>query len=89
VYLNWRNFQGLVNWAGPIANFSGVDGNKIRMGVLASTSAGGSNYYADASVIASFRSWLTDNNYPLNGFMIWDSNWDTLNNNIVSNACTE
>ena len=80
--------QGLVNWASPIPNFDGVDGNKIRMGVLASPTAGGSNYYADGTVIASFRSWLAANNYPLNGFMIWDSNWDTLNNNIVSNACS-
>lgn len=88
VYLNWRNFQGLVSWGKPIANFSGVAGEKLLMGVLASTVAGGSNYYADDTVIKAFRDWLAANNYPLRGFMMWDSHWDELNNNIVSNACT-
>jgi chitinase len=76
-----------VNWAKPIANFTGVDGNKIRMGLLASTSAGGSNYYTNQTEIAKFRTWLKEKGYPLNGFMMWDSHWDTLNNHIVSKAC--
>lgn len=58
------------------------------MGVIASTVAGGSNYYNTPDVIASFRQWIEQNNYPLRGFMIWDSNWDALNNYLVSNACT-
>ena len=45
VYLNWRNFQGLSKWAGPIPGFSGVKGSKLRLGLLASSSAGGSAYY--------------------------------------------
>lgn len=88
VYLNWRNFQGLVSWGKPIANWTGVAGEKLLMGVLASPVAGGSNYYNDASVIQAFRDWLAANNYPLRGFMMWDSHWDELNGNIVSNACT-
>lgn len=45
VYLNWRNLQGAMTWAKPIANFTGVAGNKLLIGVEASTTAGGSNYY--------------------------------------------
>lgn len=37
VYLNWRNLQGMMTWAKPIANFTGVDGNKLLIGVEAST----------------------------------------------------
>ena len=36
VYLNWRNLQGLSPYSGPIANFNGVAGNKIIMGIIAS-----------------------------------------------------
>ena len=45
VYLNWRNLQGLSPWAGPLPNFKGVDGKKLLIGLLASTSAGGAAYY--------------------------------------------
>ena len=31
-----------MNWMHPIANFSGVSGEKLMMGVLASSKAGGS-----------------------------------------------
>lgn len=41
VYLNWRNLQGLNKLYKPIPDFSGVPGNKILMGILASPSAGG------------------------------------------------
>jgi len=57
------------------------------MGLLASTSAGGSAYYVTPDVLASFKAWLDSNAYPLAGFMMWDSNWDALNNNTISNAC--
>jgi chitinase len=52
VYLNWRNLQGLMTWAKPIPNFSGVAGEKLLMGVEASTTAGGSNYYITPDIIA-------------------------------------
>jgi chitinase len=45
VYLNWRNYQGLSPWAGPIPNFKGVSGKKLLIGLLASSRAGGAAYY--------------------------------------------
>ena len=39
----------------PIANFSGVSGEKLMMGVLASTKAGGSNFYFKPEVISKFK----------------------------------
>lgn len=86
VYLNWRNYKGIMDWMQPIANFSGVSGNKLMMGVLASTSAGGAAYFYQTSVLAEFKSWLAENKYELNGFMIWDSHWDQLNGNALSNV---
>jgi chitinase len=88
-YLHWRNLQGTMAWSGPIPNFKGVDGNKLVMGVLASTSAGGSQFYAPPHVIREFKSWIKQNNYPLKGFMMWDSNWDILNGMVISNAATD
>jgi chitinase len=88
VYLNWRNLQGLVSWGKPIPDFTGVAGEKLLMGLLASTSAGGANYYATPEVIAEFKAWLAANNYPLRGFMMWDSHWDSLNKFLISDACT-
>jgi hypothetical protein len=58
VYLNWRNLKGLNGWSTPIANFSGVAGEKLLMGVLASTNAGGSSYYYTPAVISQFQSWI-------------------------------
>lgn len=86
VYLNWRNLQGLSPWAGPIPNFSGVSANKLLIGILASSQAGGSAYYAPPAVISSFKAFLSSNNYALHGFMVWDSHWDTLNNRQISNV---
>lgn len=88
VYLNWRNLQSSIAWSSPIPNFKGVSGDKLIMGVLASTSAGGSQYYASPNVIIEFKSWIKQKNYPLKGFMMWDSNWDQLNQFAISNACT-
>ena len=88
-YLHWRNLQGTMAWSGPIAEFKGVSGEKLLMGVLASTSAGGLQYYAPPSVITEFKSWIKENNYPLKGFMMWDSNWDALNEMVISNAATD
>lgn len=58
------------------------------MGILASTSAGGAQYYAPPSVIREFKQWIKNNNYPLLGFMMWDSNWDKLNGFAISDAAT-
>jgi len=89
VYLNWRNFKGIMDWMQPIPNFSGVAGDKLMMGVLASTSAGGASYYYRPDIIESFKKWIEENKYTLRGFMMWDSHWDTLNGNLVSNACVK
>ena len=90
VYLNWRNFKGLCPWGSdPIPNFTGVAGEKLVMGILGSLDAGGSAYYYTPDVITAFRAWLIENNYPLAGFMVWDSNWDHLNGNAMSTACTQ
>jgi chitinase len=58
VYLNWRNLQSGLTWATPIKNFKGVTGNKLLMGVLSSTQAGGSAYYSSPTIIAQFKNWL-------------------------------
>ena len=59
VYLNWRNLQGMTPWGSePLANFIGAPGEKIIMGILASTVAGGSAYYYTPDVIAAFKAWL-------------------------------
>lgn len=84
--MNWRNLPATIPWTSTIANFSGVDGNKLFIGVLASTSAGGASYYATPQTIGQFQAWLKSNNYPLKGFMMWDSNWDKLNSFLISNA---
>ena len=89
VYLNWRNYKGIMDWMKPIDNFEGVAGRKLMMGVLASTSAGGAAYYYQPSVVQEFISWLSENKYELNGFMIWDSHWDSLNGNAISNVATQ
>jgi chitinase len=88
VYLNWRNLQGMMSWAGPIPNFTGVAANKLLMGVTASPVAGGASYYYTPDVIIQFKSWLKSKNYALRGFMMWDSHWDALNSYVVSTACT-
>ena len=86
VYLNWRNLQGLSPWAGPIPNFSGVPDNKLLIGILASSQAGGAAYYAQPGTIETFKTWLSANQYKPYGFMVWDSHWDTQNNTQISNV---
>lgn len=85
VYLNWCNLPAAGT---PIPNFTGVPGKKLLIGLEASTSAGGSSFYASPDVITQFKKWIADNNYPIEGFMIWDSHWDTLNGFAVSNAAS-
>lgn len=89
VYLNWRNLQGLNKAHTIIPNFAGVKGEKLAMGLPASTSAATAIYYFTPEIIAKFQAWLKANNYPLKGFMIWDSNWDIKNNFTISKAATE
>ena len=54
-YINWMNqVVGMfpTSWGvTTIPNFSGVPANKLIIGVLASTSAGGSSYYATPQMI--------------------------------------
>lgn len=87
VYENWRNLQGEGQWDTPLPNFNGVNGNKLLIGVLASSSAGGAAYYASPDTISQFKNWINTNNHPLKGFMIWDSHWDATNGFTISNAC--
>jgi chitinase len=79
----------MVTWAKPIDStlFSGVDGNKLLIGLEASTTAGGSNYYITPEEVGAFKDWLKANGYPLKGFMMWDSHWDALNGFLISTAC--
>lgn len=85
VYLNWCNLPAAGT---PISGFTGVPGKKLLIGLEASTSAGGSSFYATPAVIASFKSWIAAKDYPIEGFMIWDSHWDALNGFAVSNAAS-
>jgi chitinase len=50
VYLNWRNMPSL-KFSSPLSGFKGVAPDKLVMGLLASTSAGGSAYYREPSVL--------------------------------------
>jgi chitinase len=63
VYENWRNLQGTGQWDTPLANFTGVKGSKLLIGVLASTSAGIGSYYASPTIIADFKNWIVANNH--------------------------
>lgn len=46
IYLNWRNLQGISPWAKPIPDFNGVRGEKLLIGLLASSQAGQPAYFA-------------------------------------------
>jgi len=73
----------------PITNFAGVAGEKIMMGITASATAGGAAYVNTPKVLNDLKDWLKANNYPMAGFMMWDSHWDDLNNRLLSNACIQ
>lgn len=51
VYLNWRNLQGLSPKYKPIPNFIGVKPEKLRIGLMASRTAGDPIYYGQPSTI--------------------------------------
>ena len=88
VYLNWRNLEGLSPWGSkPLEGFNGVKSSKLLIGLLASSQAGGAQYYGPPDVIQQLRSWLAEMAYDLGGFMVWDSHWDKVNNFAISNVC--
>lgn len=56
------------------------------MGVLGSADARVATEYAGPTLIRNFKSWLLSKGYEMYGFHIWNSYWDHLNGNQVSNA---
>ncbi len=91
VYLNWNNQQGLspASWGiTPFAPsvFAGVPQNKLVIGLLASTSAGIASYYTTPATLSSVMNTLASQGNNIAGVMLWDSHWDTLNNNAISNT---
>jgi chitinase len=87
VYLNWINAKSpFCLGCQVIPNFKGVPPSKLAIGVLGSTSAGNSGYFATGLVIDSFQEWLSNNTYSVAGFMIWDSHWDSSNGFNISNS---
>jgi hypothetical protein len=59
---------------------------KLIIGVMASSTAGNSAYFKDSNTFKAFKDWLGANNYGLAGFMMWDSHWDSLNGQSISNT---
>lgn len=55
---------------------------------MASSTAGIPDYYGTPETIQAFKDFLRSSNYPLKGFMMWNSHWDQLNKNAISKACT-
>lgn len=86
VYENWRNLPDEAGGS-PLPNFSGVSGDKLLIGVMASPNAGNSAYYYTPDTIVEFKSWILGNGHSLKGFMLWDSHWDSDNGLVISNAC--
>lgn len=86
VYLNWRNLQGFCKDCKPIPNFKGVIPQKFFFGVLGSEDARKPIEYAGPTIIRSFKSWLVSKGYDMYGFQVWNSHWDSINGNQVSNA---
>ncbi len=87
-YLQWNNQNGLygTNAFNP-SIYVGVPANKLIMGVLASTTAGGAAFYASPEMLTSAITTLKSKyNTEVGGVMMWDSHWDTLNGRVISNA---
>lgn len=51
--------QGLSPWAGPLPNYNGVAGKKLLIGIMASSQAGGTAYYAPPTVVNEFKAFLS------------------------------
>lgn len=87
-YLQWNNQNGLYGTkAFSPSVYVGVPANKLIMGVLASTSAGGAAFYPTPQMLTSAITTLSSQyTTSVGGVMMWDSHWDTLNNRVISNA---
>lgn len=87
-YLQWNNQNGLYGTkAFAPSTYTGVPANKLIMGVLASTSAGGAAFYPTPDVLTSAITTLKSTySTQVGGVMMWDSHWDTLNGRVISNA---
>lgn len=87
-YLQWNNQNGLYGTKAFASNvYTGVPANKLIMGVLASTSAGGAAFYPTPAMLTSAITTLSSQyTTQVGGVMMWDSHWDTLNNRVISNA---
>ncbi len=87
-YLQWNNQNGLYGTkAFSPSVYTGVPANKLIMGVLASTSAGGAAFYPTPAMLTSAITTLSSQYATqVGGVMMWDSHWDTLNNRVISNA---
>ncbi len=96
VYLNWRNHVGIPSTYNPnpapipSSIYPGVPEDKLIIGVIASTSAGGSSYYTPPDVLSNSIKLLSSQyNYDVGGVMLWDSHWDTSNGGVISNAAAD
>lgn len=87
-YLQWNNKNGLYGTTAFASSvYAGVPANKLIMGVLASTSAGGAAFYPTPAMLADAISTLSSKYATqVGGVMMWDSHWDTLNNRVISNT---
>ena len=84
--LEWMNKQGLASGDQPISGYNGVPASKLVIGVLASTTAGNASYYTGSTNLSTAISTLHSTyGVDVAGVMMWDSHWDTLNGNIISN----
>jgi chitinase len=87
VYYHWSNIKSpFCAGCNPIPNFTGVNGSKLVIGVLASPSAGGAAYFANNTIIKSFIDWSYNNSFAIAGMMMWDTHWDSLNGFNISNT---
>jgi chitinase len=86
VYLNWRNLQGFCKGCLPIPDFKGVPASKLIMGVLASPDARAASEYKNPTTVRDFKTWLLSKGYDMYGFQVWNSYWDRVNGNQISQA---
>jgi chitinase len=84
IYLNWRNLPGMCQGCRPIANFKGVDGAKILIGLLASPDARTAAEYGGPNLVKNTKAWLLKQGYKVAGFQLWNSYFDKANGYQVS-----
>lgn len=83
-YVDWLNLpnQSALTGGNQISGFVGVPVSKLIVGTIASTEAGGAEYYNGMTPITGFYT-----AYPnARGFMFWDSYWDAQNGDLISNG---